>query len=463
MNPKNKLLIKDTIVFGLGSFGSKVIMFLLVPLYTNYMTTGEYGTADLITVLSSMAVTLFTMDIHCALLRFSLSKDENQKNVARTALMVCVVGSVVVLFLSPLAQLYPDFSKYNIYIPVLCVLYIFRSCGLDYLKVADKNRILSLMGVVESAILAVTNIILIRFLHLGADGYMIANIAAYGICTLLSLIISGFVKDAISGVLDSDLTKRMLVFSLPLLFNGLIWWVNTTAGKVILPGMMGASALGIYTAASKIPTLINLVIGVFHQSWGLSSIREIEGDKDISFFSNVFVWYSMSVTGAGIALICLVKPFVTVFMGADFHDAWMYAPLLLVGAIFYSIGTYYEALYIAMKKTLNSLFTSGTGAIFNVVLSLILTNYIGVWGVVIGYCVGFFVLSILRFVDMNRILHLTFSKTRYLVGVGAMIAAALSVSLQFYEVVFCVGAIVIYLLLYGKEWFILARRIIRKG
>lgn len=463
MNPKNRLLIKDTIVFGLGSFGSKIILFLLVPLYTNYMSTEEYGVADLITVLSALAVSVFSADIHFALLRFSLSREEKRQNVARISMIICAVATILVFVFSPLTQLYKPMAPFQFYVLILCSIDIFRSCGLNYLKVVDKNRVLSLLGVMEAVILALVNIVLIRVFHMGIDGYLIANIVSYGVCTLVSLIVSDLLRDSFKGAFDKELMKRMLAFSFPLVFNSLIWWINTTSGKIIISGIAGVSALGIYTAATKVSSLLNLLISIFNQAWGLSSIREIEGEKDVSFFSNIFIWYSMAVTGAGIALISVVRPFVTLFMGEDFHEAWQYVPTLLAGTIFYAIGVYYESLYLALKKTVNSFLSSCLGAILNLVLAVILTFDMGIWGGVIGYCVGFFAIAVIRMHDVDRFMHLSFSKTRYYIGVADLLAVAMAVSFEFYEVIICIVAAGVYFLLYGKDWWVLIRKVIGKN
>ncbi len=47
-NEKYKVLARDAIIFGIGTIGSKLIMFLLLPIYTNALTSEEYGIADLV-------------------------------------------------------------------------------------------------------------------------------------------------------------------------------------------------------------------------------------------------------------------------------------------------------------------------------------------------------------------------------------------------------------------------------
>ena len=51
---RNRYLMKNTIIFTLGNFGSKLISFFLIPLYTNVLTTTEYGVVDLVVTVARL-------------------------------------------------------------------------------------------------------------------------------------------------------------------------------------------------------------------------------------------------------------------------------------------------------------------------------------------------------------------------------------------------------------------------
>ena len=78
MRNKVKKLIKDFFIFALGSLGSKVILFLLVPLYTSFLSTEEYGIADLIFTLTQVLVPIVSLSIWQGVIRFGLSKNQKK-------------------------------------------------------------------------------------------------------------------------------------------------------------------------------------------------------------------------------------------------------------------------------------------------------------------------------------------------------------------------------------------------
>ena len=99
MNKKYKELSGNTIIFAIGTFGAKVIMFFMVPLYTNILTASEYGTADLIQTISSLFVPIFSIMIQDAVLRFGLSENINKRSVLKNALFINLIGMLIAIIL----------------------------------------------------------------------------------------------------------------------------------------------------------------------------------------------------------------------------------------------------------------------------------------------------------------------------------------------------------------------------
>ena len=83
MTSRYKTLLKDTLIFGLGNLGTKLILFLMVPLYTNYMSDAEYGIADLVFTIAQLMAPFLSVVIFDAIIRFGLSERERKENADR--------------------------------------------------------------------------------------------------------------------------------------------------------------------------------------------------------------------------------------------------------------------------------------------------------------------------------------------------------------------------------------------
>ena len=98
-NSRNSYLIKNTIIFTLGNLGSKLISFFLIPLYTNALTTAEYGVVDLVATVGTVAVPLLTLNICESVMRFALDKDANTRKITQIGTGIVLIGMMVGLLI----------------------------------------------------------------------------------------------------------------------------------------------------------------------------------------------------------------------------------------------------------------------------------------------------------------------------------------------------------------------------
>ena len=97
VNKKNKYLIKNIGLFTVGSFGSKILSFLLVPLYTAVLSTSEFGTVDLITSTASILTPILLLSIFDATLRFGMDSNYKKEDVLSTSINIAIKGSLILL------------------------------------------------------------------------------------------------------------------------------------------------------------------------------------------------------------------------------------------------------------------------------------------------------------------------------------------------------------------------------
>ena len=429
MNKYIKLL-KDTFIYAIGGIGSKLILFFLVPLYTNYLSTEQYGIADLIFTISQFIIPFASVVIWGAVVRFALSKNEKKEDVLLCSLIVWIVGSIVMVFITPIIGLYEPIDDWKWYLCVYVIVNIFMSIELNYIKAKEQNKLYATISIVQTLTMALSNVLFIVVIPLGIGGYVIANIVGNSIAALCILFLGKICRDIKKATFSSELLKKMLIYSAPLVLNDVSWWAIHSANKIIVELALGASILGIYTVATKIPALINVLISIFQQSWGISSIKEIETSNDSRFYSNIFRMFSFISFGMGIGLIFIIKPLMAVYVGESFVDAWIYIPLLLASATFSAISSYFVSLYAALKKSLNNMITTFIGAVVNVAVSVILVNHIDLWGAIVGTFVAYFVLGIIRMVDATRFIKIKIGIWRFVANSIILIVEAILVSLQ---------------------------------
>ena len=444
MNNKYKLLLKDTLIFALGNLGSKLILFFLVPLYTNYLTTEQYGTADLVFTFSQLIIPVTSVVINEAVIRFALMRNEKPENVLLAAYLVLGISVVTSLIFVPLIGLYDAVEPWRWYLFAVVILSNISEVQKAFLKATNKNRQFAFISILQTGVLATSNIILLAAFHMGVAGYLLSNIIALFISVIASFFLGIVYSNLRKARIDFVLIKRMVLFSSPLILNNISWWVIHSSDKIMIEVMIGLSELGIYTAATKIPSLINVIISVFTQAWGLSTIREVESENDYHFFSSVFESYSFITFGAGIAIISIIKPFMHAYVGDAFRDAYLYTSLLLTAAVFYSISSYFGSIYSAIQKTTHSMFTTILCAISNIILNYILIQIVGIWGAVIGTLGSYFIIAHIRMFDIVRMLRLHINIRKYLLNVCLLLTQSILVSIGWHPALTSTIAVTIF-------------------
>ena len=95
---RNKYLAKNTAVFIIGNIGTKLINFLMVPLYTYALSTEQYGTVDLITTLVMMLAPILILNVNESILRYSLDQERNKNEILSIGIVSIVFAFVLALF-----------------------------------------------------------------------------------------------------------------------------------------------------------------------------------------------------------------------------------------------------------------------------------------------------------------------------------------------------------------------------
>ena len=445
---KYKTLIKDTSIFAIGSIASKAIVFFLVPLYTNCLSADEYGIADLVFTIAQLVVPFVSLVIFDGVIRFGLERRERPQDALLIGCVVWFIGSAVTIALSIFVNFYTAINEWKVYLALYVIENVLLSIELNYLKVIDKNVIYAISSVVQTAILALMNIVLLVFFEMGVQGYLLANIVSQ----LVAIILTGFFGNLISELRkakwDTILAKEMIKYSSPLVLNNLSWWVVQSSDKVMIEKMITASALGVYTVACKIPSLINVFVSVFQQAWGLSSIREVDSSNDNRFYANVLeTVYFLTCFGC-LGLLIIIKPFMEVYARGDgYEDAWTLVPLLLVSAVFSAVAAYFGSMYGALKKSVNNMNTTLIAAILNIVVNYFAIELLGVIGAVIGTFASYMVLAIIRMVDVNKYIEVPINTSKFVCNAVIIIITAILITCKINIYVNSCMAMIIFLVI----------------
>lgn len=429
---KYKGLLANTLIFALGSIGSKVILFFLVPLYTNVLNTEQYGVAELIFTIGQLILPFISLTIFDALLRFGLLPTVKKEEVLKCSATIFVIGSITMIAFTPLLSFYETVSPWKWYVCIYVITLFASNNTLIYLKVQENNKFYAFVSILQALLLLLFNVVFLIFLKLGIRGYLISTIASTGLSAILAFFLGGMHREITKAKLNNKLLGEMVKYSAPLIVNNVSWWMIHSSDKIMIEWMIGASFLGLYTAASKIPSLLNVIITIFSQAWGLSSIKEYDSSNDRNFYSKVFRSFVVLIFIAFMLITCITKTFMRLYVGDEFYPAWRYVPVLLLSAVFAGFSSFTGALYGALRKSKNVMQTTLVAGIINIMVNYLLIRRIGIMGAAIGTLLSYVVIAFVRMVDIYQYIKIDYSKGLFISLLGISTCQCLAVSLDWH-------------------------------
>lgn len=447
MNSKYKVLASNTIIFAIGNILVKLISFFLMPLYTSILTIDEYGVAELLNNSIEIVLPIVTLCIIEALYRFSIDKKVDHSTIFINSLVVIVAGDIIVL-IGSLICFFAFQYKDAVYFLLLFVTTTFYKLTTQFSRGLGHVKRYAFYGVLNSLLLLSSNIILLFIFKGGVNEYLLSFSIGYGVSGCIAMLLSNEYRYIKVEKFDKKKLKEMLNYSLPNIPNMLSWWVNSLSDRYIVLLYWGTQITGLYTAASKLPAMINLVSSIFQQAWQYSAVKEIESKDNSEFYTNIFRGYSYVCIIACSFLLTMNKLICRLLLKENFYDAWKYVPLLLLAATFGCIAIYFETFYNAVKKNKMVMMSTVSGAVVNLMLNFLLIPRFGAIGAAIATMFSYLIIMIIRMIDVNRFIEIYIDYIRFIIQFVLLSVSAVFSCFEGYISIF-VPAIVLVIIFFS--------------
>ncbi len=388
---------KGLSLYFLGNFSSKVISLLLLPLFTYYLTQEQYGLFDILNTVVLFLVPIVGAQIFEGIIRYLLDTDSSSERskVISTSFIFLLVNVVLVNLIFFAVENFLEIpfigwllAYFNFFIINFYLQRVAR--GLKYQKQ------FALSGVINTFTIAILSIILLVVYNFKTEGLLIAYAGGAFASMIYLLLRISLPKKIKISFFDSKLLKKLLVYSIPLLFDAIIWWTMNLSDRLILGYFKGTDDVGIYGISNRFAALLTFLNHIFYLVWQEYAIIKSKEENDKKEFSIIFLQYlRIQFTGV-ILMMPAVKLFINYFIDPKFASAYLFVPPLLFGAMFSSFAAFYGLFYQIEEKTKGALFTSLIAGMLNLALNFILIPVYGIWAAALTTLLSFVVLWIIR-------------------------------------------------------------------
>lgn len=445
MKKEEKKLVTNTLLLMIGNFSSKLLVFLLVPLYTSVLSTSEYATSDLLTTTINLLYPFATLMISTAVMRFCLDKIQDTKQLLSIGLFIELIGFALVAVGSLFFFNYGDLKGYRAFFLVGFAGYSLYTLLMEYAKGCEKVALYSFAGVCNTIVLIVSNILFLLKLGLGIKGYLLSMVMAYWVTIVVLVVGSKAWKDIISPAkIEKSYVKKMLTYSIPLMPNSISWWISNSSDRYIMKMFRGLAELGVYSVSYKIPSIMATVSSIMISAWEMSAVDDFGSEKSRKFFSQIYeLWINVYIIVCTV-LIIFVKLLAYILFQKEFFEAWHLVPILLFASIFSGLSSFLGTVFTAAKETHSIFVTTMAGAIINIILNFVMIPFWGGYGAAIATAIGYLVTFFARLVGSNKIIKLDVNHKEHILKLSfVMIVVILSFMNSWLNYV--VGAVVLFI------------------
>ncbi len=403
MENKNKRLAKKSLIYFIGNLSSKILNFLLVPIYAYTISSTDLGNYDYIITLASIIIPIVYMVLWEAILKFSLSQKATIRRITTTTSIFTIILNIIIIPIMYIVfQYFYNIGVNAIYIVGIFVLYGLTNIWQYYARALKYEKVYVFSSIIATISNLIMNIIFICVLKMGFIGLAIS----YIVSNVIAIVVIEFKVKIISSIkledFDAKLLKNMIIFSAPLVLNTVSAWLLSGASRIIIINKLGSNANGIYTFANKFSVIVTLIGSVINMAFVEESIinsksENVDNDflKTVEFLLEKFL-----------SLLILAIPTINIFYymitSTEYYESKLYFPFLLIYSLFSVMATNIGTIFHVINKTKYAFFTTILGTIVFFLVAIIGIDKFGLICISNAQILGAFVIFISRYIYAKK-------------------------------------------------------------
>ena len=423
---RSSKFVKDIGIYAIGNIGSKIITFLMVPMYTHYVDKSDFGYYDLCFTWCLLLMPFVTLQLRDGAFRFLLDCDNDTRRkrivtfVSRTLISTTILSCLITAALALFTNI-----QYLGYALGMLLAMSFQEVYSQVFRGLRNNRAFVTVGILSALGIGLFSIFFVVGLGWGIKGIFLANILA----RVLALIIVEarvrlITRNTRWSISSREVAHDILRYTLPLLPGSLCWWLTGSSDRLFITHFLGLDVNGVYAVATRFTGIIYTLAVIYYQAWQETAILQYNSPDRDRFFSRMFSSYITLLGLILVGYVFLLKVNYGWMVAEQYHESLNYIYPLGLSAVIFAAAAFFDMGYQCAKDTKRTLPAIVLSAVINVVLNFLLIKPLGVYGVIVTQLVTYLVLFIYRWHDMRRYFVLKIGKFT-VVPVAVMLVSAL--------------------------------------
>lgn len=398
-----KALATDSLVYGASNFLSKVVGFLLLPLYTSYLTPYDYGIVAMLAYVQIFFLPLSSLGITNAIFRrFNLLADENERNKVLSTGVFGVIISALFFFLlafyfqGPLTVFLIDDVSLVFLTQLSLYTALIRAVSAIFLVVLRAERKVLKIGVIKIVELIISlclTILFVVYFDKGVVGVIIGNLGGAIFSFLMTV---GFCYAKISLSFSLSEIKELLSYGLPYLPHRMLTYGSAFFGQYFIKSYVGLEESGLFDIALRFAIPLTFIVGAVQSAWVPLKFQIHREEENPSLvFKRVISNYLVFLLGIYVILSFTGPELLRLFTTEAFHEAAYLLPIALLiplsRAAYFMLATGFE--FNNNSKPMPII--SGLGLLSFLIVSFPLISAIGLYGAIFGIVASNIVMTVI--------------------------------------------------------------------
>lgn len=404
MKVKNKLF-SNTILYTVGEVVPRIISFLMMPIFTRFLSPADYGILSYTNSVISFIYIFCTLSLNSYVLRFYFEcKDENeqQKMIGNIFCFIALVNIFVLVLLNLFGPKIIDITNISVPWKPYFRLAVFNNflesfsiIPMVYYRVKQNAKTFVCISLTRCVLQYVITFVMLAVCGLGLMSQYYGRLVV-----LLPFAIIYFSIILKYGKINLDLKqiKSALKFSLPLLPGAISYLALTSIDRIILERYVSLEIIGIYNIAYTIAMAMNMIIQSFYKAIEPNIFQKYSDDSNqtsfLFYMTKMNNIYNFALYVGALALAVFSEEALMIVTSEKFYKAASYVPFVLVGVIFSGRNLLMGCVLTAEKRSVISGISTMLGAMISLVINLLLIPKVGVIAAPIALSISYLFMNI---------------------------------------------------------------------
>lgn len=374
---KESKLVKQTAIYAAGNLGSKVLTYVMVLVYTYYITPEEMGYYDLVITAISMLQPLILLQLNDGIYRFLVDGDQKNQTmlIGSGVRFLCITTAVTEILFAVFCSFYN--LHYAVWIGLMLASTMFLELFHNIVRGLGQSKFYAGIGLLNSFLMLLFETVGLMVLNLGVLALIASKFLANAICIAVMLIRQPIISSSLKNPIRKEVLKPVIRYCVPLVPNTICWWVVNSSDRYLILGFLGEAFNGIYSMATKFPTVLTTITTIFYLAWQESAIKEYHSPNRDEFFSSIFKRYYVLLFTLAICAFPATRFVIELLVSADYRSSWQYTGFLYLAAIFSALSSFLGLGYQISKETTRSFATTVFSAFLNLGINIACIKWIG--------------------------------------------------------------------------------------